>query len=127
MKGGGVAFAKAPHAPRKKLSKKMRRAALNSAILAKMLGQDLLIVDGLQASQPKTKEMAAVMSNLKINRSCLLTLAERDRNIYLSSRNLPDITVRTAAELNAFDVAIRQKMVVTSEAMKSLMNEEVGQ
>ena len=126
MKGGGVAFAKTPHPVRKKFSKKMRRAALDSAILAKMLGQDLLVLDGLKYDKPRTKEMAAVMTNLKINRTCLLTLAERDANIYLSSRNLPDVTVRIAAELNAFDVVNRQKMVVTREAMMALMSAEAA-
>ena len=71
--------------------------------------------------------MNAVLKNLSINRSCLLALAERDRNIYLSSRNIPDLTVRVTAELNAFDVATRQKMLVTSEAMQALMNLETAQ
>ncbi len=126
LRGGGVAFAKTPHSFRKKLPQKMRKAALNSAILAKMLGEDLMVVDGLQADEPKTSKMAAVLKNLNINRSCLLTLAERNRDIYLSSRNLSDLTVRTADELNAYDVATRQKMLVTSEAMKVLMNQEVA-
>ena len=73
---------------------------------------------------PRTQQMAGVLRNLKINRSCLLALAGPDRNIYLSSRNLPDLTVRVAADLNAFDVATRQKMLVTGEAMKALTQRE---
>lgn len=122
LRGGGVAFAKTARDFSKKLPRKMRRAALDSAILAKMLGDDLMVIDGLQATEPKTKQMAEVLDNLKINRSCLLTLAERDRNVYLSSRNIPDLTVRAADDLNAFDVATRQKMLVTSEAMKALIS-----
>ena len=99
----------------------MRRAALDSAILAKMLGADLLVVDGLAAEAPRTKMMAGLLKNLQIRRSCLLALAGPDRNVYLSARNLPDLTVRSAAELNAFDVATRQKMLVTREAMQALM------
>ena len=120
LRGGGVAFAKTARDPRKRLPRKMRRKALDSAILAKILGQDLMVIDGLTLAEPKTKFMAGVLAKLKINRSCLLTLAEPDETLYKSARNLPDITVRTAAELNAFDVATRQKMLVTREAMEAL-------
>jgi len=124
MRGGGVAFAKTPDRFGRGLSRKMRRRALDSALLAKMLGADLLVVDGLAVEAPKTAVMASLLKNLKINRSCLLALAQRDRNIYLSSRNVPDLTVRTAEELNAFDVATRQKLLVTREAMQWLIDRE---
>jgi large subunit ribosomal protein L4 len=124
VRGGGVTFNKTPHSHRKGLPKKMRQAALKSAILAKILGEDLMVVDGLAMDAPKTQEMAKVAGNLKINRSCLLTLGARDKNIYLSCRNIQDITVRTAEELNAFDVATRMKMLVTREAMVALMGGE---
>ena len=71
--------------------------------------------------------MASLLENLSIHRTCLLTLSERDANIHLSSRNISDLTVRTAEELNAFDVATRQKMLVTREAMKQLCGEEAGE
>lgn len=120
LRGGGVTFHKTPRSFRKKLPRKMRRRALQSAILAKMLASDLMVVDGLAVDAPKTRVMADLLKNLKINRSCLLALAERDANVYLSSRNLADLTVRITGELNASDVAVRQKMLVTSEAMKAL-------
>ncbi|MFB3893352.1 MAG: 50S ribosomal protein L4 [Phycisphaerae bacterium] len=127
MRGGGMAFGKRPRDFRKGFPRGMRRAALDSAILAKLLGNDLLVVDGLKIEAPKTRAVVGLMRNLKIERSCLLTLAERDRNVYLSSRNLPNVTVMTARELNAFDVATRQKMLVTSDAMKALMGREAQQ
>jgi len=127
MRGGGRAFGKVPRDMRKCLPRNMRRAALDSALLAKMLGQDLLVLDGLKVDAPKTSAMADVMKNLKINRSCLLAIAEQDRNVYLSGRNLQDLTVCVAKDLNAFDVATRQKMIVTREAMDLLMNKEAAQ
>jgi len=123
-RGGGMAFAKGANDSRKKLPRKMRRRALDSAILAKMLGNDLLVVDGLSMDAIKTKQMAAVLKNLKINRSCLLTLAERDRNIHLSARNIADLTVRIAEELNAYEVAMRRKLLVTKDAMQAMMTRE---
>jgi len=124
LRGGGRAFAKSPRDFRKKMPRKMRQRALQSAILAKMLGQDLMVLQGLSISEPKTKALAGILKNLKINRKCLLALADRDANVYLSSRNIADLMVRTAGELNAFDVATRQKMVVTSEAMAALCGKE---
>jgi len=124
MRGGGVAFAKTARDFRKKLPRRMRRVALDSAILAKMLGRDLMVLDGLNMQAPRTAEMAGVLRKLKIDRSCLLALGQRDRNVYLSCRNIPDLTVRIAEELNAFDVATRRKMIVTTDAMKALMGQE---
>ena len=124
MRGGGMAFAKRPRDFRTTFPRKMRRAALNSALLAMMIGQALMVIDGLKVSAPKTKSMAGLMKHLKINRSCLLAIEAQDRNIYLSSRNLGDLTVMTAADLNAFDVMQRQKMLITPQAMNALMARE---
>jgi len=126
VRGGGVAFAKSTRDFRKAMPKKMRRAALNSAILAKMLGSDLMVIDGLKVDSPKAKQMAGLLEKLKINRTCLLTLADRDRNIYLSCRNIPHLTVCVAGQLNAFDVVTRQKMVVTTEAFEVLTRGEAA-
>lgn len=123
VRGGGVIFAKAPRSFRKKMSKNMRRRALESAILAKILGQDLLVVEGLAVAEPKTKLVAELLSNLKINRSCLLTIPEQNEALWKSARNIPELTVRLAGELNAFEVAGRQKMLVTREAMDLLLEE----
>ncbi len=121
LRGGGVAFAKKPIASRHTLTKKMRRKALDSAILAKMLGEDLMVVQGLKMDAPRTKTIVAMLDSLKVNRSCLVTLAERDDVIYRSTRNIPKIAVRTVSELNAWEVAKRQKMVVSREAMDALL------
>jgi len=126
VKGGGVTFAKIPHKPRKKLPKKMRRKALDFAILAKIIGSNILIVDGLSANEPKTKYVVNVLKNLGITRSCLLTLAEHDENLYLSARNIPNVTVRVVKELNAFDVATRDKLLMTREAFSSLLSRPAG-
>lgn len=122
VRGGGVAFAKRARSGRKELPKKMRRRALESAILAKILGEDLLVVDGLKVDRPQTKFVAGVLDKLRINRSCLLTLAQADEAMVKSARNIPDVTVCVVQQLNAYDVAIRQKMLVTREAMDVLLS-----
>ncbi len=122
VRGGGMTFAKTPHSYRKTLPKKMRRGALNSAILAKILGNDLVVIEELALTEPKTRTIVDVLANLKINRSCLLTPAGSDETLFKSARNIPDITVCPVDDLNAFDVATRQKMLLTREAMEMLIN-----
>ena len=126
LRGGGVAFGKTNRDFRKKLPQKMRRSALDSALLAKMIGKDMMVIDGLKVEEPKTFRMAKVLKNLDINRSCLLALDKPDRNIYLSSRNIKDLTVTVTDDLNAFEVATRRKMLVTSQGLKALMQRESG-
>jgi len=126
LRGGGHTFAKRPHHYTNQMPRKMKQKALDSAILAKLMGNDLCVVKGLKIDEPQTGIMAGLLKNLDINRTCILALDERDRNIFLSSRNISDLTVRTAGELNAHDVATRMKMIVTSEAMEKLCNRQSG-
>ncbi len=121
LRGGGVAFAKVPHRVRHTMTKKMRARALDSAILAKMLGEDLVVVQGLKLDAPRTKTIVAMLEKLNVDRSFVLTLAARDDAVYRSTRNIPKSAVRTLSELNAFEVAKRQKMVVSREAMDTLL------
>ncbi|NQU75239.1 MAG: 50S ribosomal protein L4 [Planctomycetes bacterium] len=121
MRGGGVAFGKDSRQVRHRLSKMSRRRALQSAILAKLLGADLLVVDELKLDQPKTKTVAALLGRLHLDRGCLLALAERNDVIYRSARNLPRVDVRIVAELNSYDVTRRQKMLLTRDAMNCLL------
>jgi large subunit ribosomal protein L4 len=121
LRGGGVAFAKSPYRVRHALTRKMRRKALQSAILAKLLGENLLVVQDLKLDAPKTKTIATMLDKLQVHRSCLLALAQHDDVIYRSARNLPKTAVRTVEELNAWDVARRQKMVISRQAMDALL------
>lgn len=121
MKGGGVAFGKKPHRVRHRMPQKARQRALASAILSKMIASDFMVLQGLSFEAPKTKPVAALLTKLQADRGCLLTLSQRDDVIYRSARNIPRVAVRVVAELNAFDVLRRRKMLVTREAMNTLM------
>ncbi len=121
MRGGGAAFGKVPYRVRHKLSKKMRQRALDSAILAKMLGDDLAVVDGLKLDSPRTKTVVGLLDSLEMRHGCLLALGAPDDVVYRSARNIPRTLVRTVTDLNAYDVAIKQKMLLTREAMDALL------
>jgi large subunit ribosomal protein L4 len=121
--GGGVAFAKVARDFRQTMPKKQRRLARDSAILAKILGKNLVVVDQLNLEKPKTKDFVNLLNNLKIERSCLVTISDYNDNIYRSARNIPKVAVMPVAELNAGDICNYHKMLfITKEAFLSVLN-----
>ncbi len=119
-RGGGRTFAKLARPFHHRLPAKARRLARNSAILAKLQDQSLMVVDQLSIDQPRTKDMVALLKALKLDRSCLLTLAEHDINILKSSRNIPGLDVTIVEQINALDICSKQKMLCTREAIELL-------
>ena len=119
-RGGGRTFAKLARSFRKRLPTKARRLARNSAILAKLQAQNVVVIDQLSIDQPRTKDMVSVLGALKLDRSCLLTLADYDVTVVKSSRNIPGLDVTTVAQLNALDICSKQKMLCTRQAMELL-------
>ncbi len=122
--GGGVTFAKSLRDFGKRMPKKQRRLAMNSAILAKLLSSDVVVVDGLNFEKPKTKDFAGILSNLKIERSCLVTVSSEDVNIYKSANNIPKVTVLPVNELNAGDICHYRKILFTKEAFLAVLNKD---
>jgi len=120
--GGGVTFAKVARDFRKRMPKKQRRLARDSAILAKLLSNNVVVVDGLNFEKPHTGDFVSVLSNLKIERSCLVTISSVDANLYKSAKNIPKVAVMPVAELNAGAICSHRKMLITKEALLSLLN-----
>jgi len=119
--GGGVTFAKSLRDFRKRMPKKQRRLARDSAILAKLLSNNVVVVDGLSFEKPKTRDFVSILNNLKIDRSCLVTISSEDVNIYKSAKNIPKVTVMPVDELNAGDICGYRKMLFTKEALLSVL------
>jgi large subunit ribosomal protein L4 len=120
-RGGGRTFAKRVPPAVKAFPKRMRRLARDSAILAKIRADDVIVVDGLNCPQIKTKTMAAMFSALPGGRvGCVLAMHERDRKVYLSTRNVPDTDVRVVDELSAYEVLRRKRLVFTKPAFERL-------
>ena len=120
--GGGVTFAKVMRDFGKRMPKKQRRLAADSAVLAKLQSGSVVIVDELSFAEPKTKDFTKVLGNLNIERSCLVTVSQCDENLYKSARNVPKIAVMSVSDLNAGDICNRQKMLFTKDAFLSLIN-----
>ncbi len=116
-RGGGTVFGPTPRSYEQKMPRKMRRIAMRSALSAKAGNEQLVVVQDLALAQPKTKEMVAVLRNLKAEQSALILLPERDTNVELSARNLPDVKTLQAGYLNMRDLLGYRTLVVTTEAL----------
>jgi len=122
--GGGMIFAKTPRDFRKRMPRKQRRLARDSAILAKLLGNNLVVIEELRLEKPKTSDFAGVLNNLKIDRSCLVTTNSVDVNLFKSAGNLPKVRVMPVSQLNAGDICRYRKMLFTKEALLTVLQKE---
>jgi len=121
---GGVTFAKAVRDFSQRMPKKQRRLARDSAVLAKLLSNNVVVVEELKFERPRTADFADILDKLHIERSCLVTTNNYDDNLYKSARNISRITIMPVAELNAGDICNHKKMLFTKEAFLSLLNAE---
>ncbi len=124
-RGGGVAFAKGNQNYRQDLNKKMRQLARNNAILAKIEGNDVAVVDGVSFDAPSTKRFASLLRAVGGDRGCLFTMGSADDTVYRSGRNIPKTEVRPLGEVNAYDILRRRKLVMTKPAFDALVNDPV--
>jgi len=118
-RGGGRAFPRKSRDYRQEMPKKMRRQARNHAILAKIQSQAALIVDGATFDEPKTKRFAAMLGALNAERGCVFAIKGADANLLKSGRNIPRVNVMDVAELNAFDILSRKRLVFTKGAFEA--------
>lgn len=125
--GGGMIFAKVPRDFSQKMPRKQRRLARDSAVLAKLRGNRVVVVDGLVFERPRTKDFADVLKNLKIDRSCLVAVGQSDENICKSARNVKSVAVLPVADLNAAAICTHQKVLFTKDALVAFMNRDAGE
>lgn len=118
---GSVAHGPHPRSYRVRIPAKMKKLALESALLAKFRAGDVVVVDGLSFEKPKTARLTKMLRNAGLDHgSLLLGLAREDRNFYLSARNVPRSLVRPVAQLNAYEVARQRRLLLTREAFDAL-------
>lgn len=119
-RGGGIVFGPTPRSYSYKLPKKVRRLALKSALSAKVVEQNFVVLDALTLDAPKTKDFAAILKALEINKKALFVTAELNENVALSARNIPGVTVLTANGINVLDLVGHEKVVFTQDAVKKV-------
>lgn len=116
--GGGVAHGPKPRSYTKDMPRKMRRAALRSALSVKAANGDIVVLDKLEMSAPKTKEMASVVNGLAGQASTLVLIAGADANVEKSARNMRDVKTLRAGYLNIRDLLGHQKIVLPLPALE---------
>jgi large subunit ribosomal protein L4 len=121
--GGGRVFGPRPRDYSFKLNKKLKHLACLSALTYKAKDQHIMVVDSFTIDQPKTKNYAAILKNLKISdKKVLVVLPQYDKNIILSSRNIERNKITTASELNTYDVLNAQMLVLAEGSVSVLEN-----
>ncbi len=119
--GGGIAFGPKPRDYSKKQNKKERRLALRSALSYKAIDNELVIVESLELTSSKTKEMLEVLNKLNLtNKKVLIVVNELNENLCLASRNLGNVKISLVEELNTFDVVSADNMLVTVDALEKI-------
>lgn len=116
--GGGVAHGPKPRSYRKDMPRKMRRAAIRSALTAKLASGDIVFLDEMVIDTPKTKTMVDALSNLATGASTLLLIANPDENIEKSTRNIADVKALRANYLNIRDLLGYHKIVISLDALE---------
>jgi large subunit ribosomal protein L4 len=119
--GGGRVFGPRPRDYSFKLNKKVKSLARLSALSSLMKDNKVALVEPITLSQPKTKEINSILSNLQINsKKTLVVTSENNENVFLSSRNLPKVKVSTAANLTTYDLLNTDTLLLTEEAVNTL-------
>jgi large subunit ribosomal protein L4 len=124
--GGGTTFAKGPRDFRQAMPRKQRLLARDSAVLAKLRSNEVVVVDGLSFETPRTKDFVAILKNLKIDRSCLVAIPQYDENVYKSVRNVQKVDVMPVADLNAADIINHRRMLFTKEALTAFLDRKAA-
>jgi large subunit ribosomal protein L4 len=115
--GGGVAHGPKPRSYEKKMPRRMRRAAYRSALTVKAQDEQVVVLDTLALSAPKTREMRAMIDRLGLGGSVLIMLPDKNENVELSARNLPNVKTLRANYLNIRDLLGYDYLVLPQESL----------
>jgi large subunit ribosomal protein L4 len=125
FRGGGRTFGPQPRDYGFKLNKKVKQLARKSALTYKANSKAILVLEDFNFEAPKTKDYVELLNNLKINdKKSLVVLNEPNKNIYLSSRNIPDSNVVTASELNTYEIMKASNLVFSESSLNSLQKDD---
>ncbi len=117
--GGGRYGTPVPRDYSKKQNRKERQIAIKSALSEKFAAKELMVIDKLVVKTPKTKEMLSVLEPLNVaDKKVLLVVKEFDENLVLASRNLANVVLILADEINVLDIVGTDVMVITEDALK---------
>ncbi|MFO7814649.1 MAG: 50S ribosomal protein L4 [Halanaerobiales bacterium] len=119
--GGGITFGPKPRSYNKKVNKKMKKIALKSVLSDKLQNEGLMILDELKVDEIKTKKMISLLEDLGLeDRKVLIVLPEKDKKVYLSARNIPDVKTLVLDGLNTYDLLDNEVILMSEEAVRKI-------
>jgi large subunit ribosomal protein L4 len=119
--GGGRIFGPQPRDYRFKLNKKVKQLARKSALTYKAKDNEIKVIEDFSLEAPKTREYASIINNLNIgDKKSILVLSEPNKNIYLSSRNLPNTKVVLYSELTTYDILNSTSLVFVESSLENI-------
>ncbi len=122
FRGGGTIFGPRPRNYEFKLNKKVKQLARKSALTYKAAENSILVLEDFNLEAPKTKEIVAIRTNLQIaDKKSLFVLPVENNSIYLSSRNLKDVSVVTASELNTYQILNAKTIVILEGSVSKIV------
>jgi large subunit ribosomal protein L4 len=117
-RGGGITFGPHPRSYRQDLPKKMRRLALKCVLSAKAADGELKVLEKWDFTEPRTKQMAAALTALGIDKSTLIVTPEPDENVIKSARNIKKIKTLPANIMNVNEILSYQTLLMTESAVR---------
>ena len=118
--GGGVVFGPKPRDFGKKVNARTKQLALRKALSERLKAGDVIVVDDLKLSSPKTKEFVGVINALDLKGTTLVVSTGVDKNLTLASRNVADVALTTSDLLNTYDVLRPSKLLFTKSAFEKV-------
>lgn len=126
-KGGGTIFGPKPHSYDFKLNRKVKDLAKISALSYKAKDSAIIVVEEITMDAPKTKQLVDIMDNLKVSdKKTLIVLPEYNDNLYLSTRNVPNIASTLLADVNTYDIMNADVLVITENTAKIFSEDEAA-
>lgn len=123
-RGGGVIFGPEPGNYRNRLPKKMRRLARRSVLSQRIKDKEIVVVDSLVLEEPGTQSLVKILKDLGLEEKKITFLpGEPDRNVVLSARNLPHVTVMPATHASTYDLMDCQVLVFDQQGIKQLSDQ----
>lgn len=120
-RGGGRVFGPRPRNYSFKLNKKLKRLARCSALAYKVREENLIVVEDFNFEDHKTKNFVKVMNDMKLNNDkALFVLPESNENLFISSRNIPNVDVINAQNLNTYELLRASKLLVLESSIKKI-------
>lgn len=120
VRGGGVVFAPKPRDYSYAVPKKVKRLALKSALSAKVLDKEIIVLDELKFDAPKTKDMVETLANIGAAKKALIVTAEKDENVIKSAANIQGVRTALVGTMNVYDIVNYTSFIVTKEAVEKI-------